>query len=115
MAASNSRLQQQQQQQQPNFGLPPPPRMIPDPSTLTSPYHVMQPPLNNNNANPQNHQLPELQLPGIARRNLPQNDGACDELTTEVKKKRWTALLFICVYKQEELYYYRKLINILKI
>lgn len=90
--------------------------MIPDPSTLTSPYHVMQPPLNNNNnANPQNNQLPELQLPGIARRNLPQNDGACDELTTEVKKKRWTALLFICVYKQEELYYYRKLINILKI
>ncbi|CAO3681065.1 unnamed protein product [Rhizopus microsporus] len=84
LAASNSRLQQQQQQQQPNFGLPPPPRMIPDPSTLTSPYHVMQPPLNNNNnANPQNNQLPELQLPGIARRNLPQNDGACDELTTE--------------------------------
>ncbi|CEG79638.1 hypothetical protein RMATCC62417_14079 [Rhizopus microsporus] len=85
LAASNSRLQQQQQQQQqPNFGLPPPPRMIPDPSTLASPYHMMQPPLNNNNnANAQNNQLPELQLPGIARRNLPQNDGACDELTTE--------------------------------
>ncbi|KAG1384342.1 hypothetical protein G6F61_000530 [Rhizopus arrhizus] len=101
LAANSSRVQQQhhhqqqqQQQQQPhqqqsNFGLPPPPRMISDPSTLVNPYHMMQSSLANNGSNntrPQNNNsnsyLPDLQLPGIPKPNLPQNDGACDELLT---------------------------------
>lgn len=127
MAANSSRVQQQhhhqqqqQQQQQPhqqqsNFGLPPPPRMISDPSTLVNPYHMMQSSLANNGSNntrPQNNNsnsyLPDLQLPGIPKPNLPQNDGACDELlTTEVK--------YIRIIVTYSLYVIRKLIDVLKI
>jgi hypothetical protein len=60
--------------------------MIPDPSTLTNQYQMMQPPQMDNNKPPSNG-LPNLQLPGLPRPpNLPQNDGACDleAMTTEV-------------------------------
>jgi hypothetical protein len=60
--------------------------MIPDPSTLTNQYQMMQPPQMDNNKPPSNG-LPNLQLPGLPRPpNLPQNDGACDleDMTTEV-------------------------------
>ncbi|KAI8087245.1 transcription factor IIA, alpha/beta subunit [Thamnidium elegans] len=72
---------QQQHQQQQGYGIAPP-RMIPDPSTLANQYQMM-PPNNNNASNNDSENPADLQLPGIARPNLPQNDGANDELTTE--------------------------------
>lgn len=103
-AAGRSQQQQQQQHQQ-GYNLPP--RMIPDPSTLANQYQMMQPPLNNDSST----NLPELQLPGLPRPNLPQNDGANDELTTRVKYRQ----SFNKKINDIHTLYCRKLINALKI
>lgn len=71
--AVNSMNNRQQLSPPANYGLPPPNtinRIIPDPSTLVNRYH--------------NNNLPDLQLPGISRQNLPQNDGGNDMTTREI-------------------------------
>ncbi|KAG0163115.1 hypothetical protein DFQ30_000728, partial [Apophysomyces sp. BC1015] len=69
-----------------------PPRNTSDPSTMmqpvnSAPFHLLQPPVTSQP--PSNgtsiHDLPLPEVPGQSRNNnhLPQNDGTCDEMTTE--------------------------------
>ncbi|KAI8643559.1 transcription factor IIA, alpha/beta subunit [Parasitella parasitica] len=83
------------------YGLPPninnnnnASRPFPDPSQLVNQYQMMQqhkPPhmqqLAQQHQQQQSNTLPELQLPGLPRPNLPQNDGAGDEFESLTTKQ----------------------------